>query len=301
MKLATTTGDFFKYGLNPKESIEEILKAGFKNIDYNFGYDFKNRCGLYSDSWQMYADELLELAAKKGFHYVQSHAPMGHPITNDQNRAQFIEDTRRSIEAAAYLGIPNVVVHAGHVAGVSKQENFRLNKLFYEEILKTAEKSGILVLTENFNKMCIENYYWPDNAEDICELVDYINHPLLKLCWDTGHGNQQPLPQYDALKLLGDRVAAVHVQDNLGFLDDHTMPFVGTLNIDSLMLGLLEIGYKGYFTFEADSIPLSPARRSQDKRVTKFTKLPLELGRRFEALLYEVGKYLLTEYNCFEE
>ena len=63
MKLATTTADFSKYGLNPKESIKEILKAGFKNIDYNFGYDHKNRCGLYSDNWQKYADELLEMAA----------------------------------------------------------------------------------------------------------------------------------------------------------------------------------------------------------------------------------------------
>lgn len=301
MKLATTTSDFFKYGLNPKESIEEILNAGFKNIDYNFSYDYKNRCGLYADNWQKYADELLEMSAQKGFKFVQSHAPMGYPIKCDQNQKQFIEDTKRSIEAAAYLGIPNIVVHAGHVKDITKAENFRLNKIFYNEILEVAEKSGILVLTENFNKMGIENYYWPDNANDICELVDYINHPLLKLCWDTGHANQQPLPQYNALKLLGNRVAALHVQDNLGFLDDHIMPFLGTLNVDSLMQGLLDIGYNGYFTFEADSTPLSPSRRNVDKRITKFTTLPLEFGRKFEALLYETGKYLLTEYNCFEE
>ncbi len=301
MKLATTTCDFVKYGLNPKQSIEEILAAGFKNVDYSFGYDHKNRQGFYSDNWQKYGDELLKMSDEKGFHFVQSHAPMGFPIRCDEHQKQFIEDTKRSIEAAAYLGIPNIVVHAGHVQGITKEENFRLNKIFYQDILKTAEKSGILVLTENFNKMGIENYYWPDNAYDICELVDYIDHPLLKLCWDTGHGNQQTLPQYDALKLLGDRVAAIHVQDNMGFLDDHIMPFFGTLNVDSLMQGLLDTGYKGYFTFEADSIPLNPARRRADSKITKTTTLPLDFGRKIEVLLYEAGKYLLTEYDCFEE
>ena len=173
---------------------------------------------------------------------------------------------------------------------------FEENKKFFLPLLKRAEKYGVNILVENFNKMCIENYYWPDNAHDICELVDYINHPLLKLCWDTGHGNQQPLPQYDALKLLGDRVAAIHVQDNLGFLDDHTMPFIGTLNVDSLMLGLLEIGYNGYFTFEATLM-----LRTRSIGGGKVPFAPLHIRKKSEELLYEIGKHILTSYGVFEE
>lgn len=301
MKLATTTSDFFAWGLDDKESILAILEAGFRYIDYNFGYDFKNRTGFYGENWQAFGDELLEMSQKLNFKFVQAHAPMGYPIREDEYREQFIKDTKRSIEAAAYLSIPNIVVHAGHINGISKEENFQKNKIFYLDILKTAEKCGINILTENFNKMCIEGYYWSDSAADINELVDYINHPLLKVCWDTGHANQQPLPQYDALKILGNKVAALHVQDNMGVTDDHTLPFMGTLNIDSLMRGLIDIGYNGYFTFEADSAPLNAARRSTDKDTLRCTRLPLEFRKTLEKFLYDAGKYILSEYNCFEE
>ena len=135
MKLATTTGDFTKYGLDPKQSIEAILEAGFKYIDYNFGHDFRTQSGFYVENWKQYGDELIEMSKKFGFKFVQAHAPMGYPIREDEKQAQFIEATKRSIEAAAYIGCPNIVVHAGHLKGISKEENFRLNKIFYEDIL----------------------------------------------------------------------------------------------------------------------------------------------------------------------
>ena len=252
MKLATTTGDFFKYGLNVEESISELLEAGFKYIDYSFSYDYSNRTGLLGDNWKEYAKKLLEMSEQRGFKFVQAHSPLGKPFSDSE---QFIYDTKRSIEAAAALGIPNIVVHSGYLPGLSKAETFAKNKEFYEELLAVAERCNINVLTENFDKMCRADCYWIDNAQDVKELVEYINHPLLKVCWDTGHGNLQQLPQHEALSLLGSSVAAVHIQDNAGDYDDHILPFCGTLSIDSVMQGLKEIGFNGYFTFEADNTP----------------------------------------------
>ena len=142
------------------------------------------------------------------------------------------------------------------------------------------------MLTENFNKMFDEHYYWVDSAEDLLELIEYVNHPLLKACWDVGHGNLQELPQHEALKILGDNVRALHIQDNMGNDDHHTFPYTGTLNFDSIMHGLQDINYKGYFTFEAD---------------TRCLRLPLEFRKRYETILYDIGKFILTQYNCFEE
>ena len=102
------------------------------------------------------------------------------------------------------------------------------------ELLPLAEECGICLLTENFNKMCVPDMYWVDSAQDERELIDYVDHPLLQGCWDTGHGNMQATSQREAVNLLGSRLRALHVQDNLGNEDHHFAPFFGTMDIDSL-------------------------------------------------------------------
>ena len=68
------------------------------------------------------------------------------------------------------------------------------------------------------------------------------------------------------------------------------------------MCGLSDIGYKGYFTFEACSMlyPRGMARRECAKD-TRLYAAPLSLRIAEEKLLYEIGKTILTAYDCFEE
>ncbi len=100
--------------------------------------------------------------------------------------------------------------------------------------------------------------------------------------------------------MLGDRVAAVHIQDNFGYGDDHTIPFFGTLNIDSVMHGLIDIGYNGHFTFEATNAPVAASRRRSYEKDSRCSGLSIEFRKKTEAMLYDIGKYILTQYDCFE-
>ncbi len=300
MKLATTTGDFNEYGVRDQfKAIDYIHQAGFRYIDYSFGNDYRNKTGVFSDSWQEYIKQLKEFANEKGVKFVQSHAPMGQPFTDGE---EFINANKRCIEACAMLGIDHTVVHAGHLKGIStKEENFEKNKEFYNELLPFAEKHGVYVLTENFNKMFDPEWYWPDDAQTVLELVEYINHPMLKVCWDTGHGNMKDIRQDESLKILGKYVHAIHVQDNWSFDDHHIAPFFGTMNLDSLMHGLIDIGFNGYFTFEACSMFMPPYRKRQFEADNRLLNVPLEIKIKGENLLYEIGKHILTAYDCFEE
>lgn len=300
MKLATTTADFFRYGLDDIESILAVKEAGFKHIDYSFSHDFACHTGLLGDNWKQFAEKLLEIAETGEIDFVQAHSPLGRPLVFNEQHEDFISATRQSIEAAAYIGIKNIVVHSGYRPHISKEENFRLNKEFYEDLLETAEKCNINILTENYEKMNSDDCYWADSAAEVAELADFINHPRLKVCWDTGHGNMMPTPQHEALALLGDRIAALHVQSNSGLADDHIMPFMGTLNMDSLMHGLIDIGYNGYFTFEADGL-LGNWRRNKYEADTRLAVYPLEFAKRFESIMYDMGEYVLKTYDCFEE
>ncbi len=295
MKLATTTGDFSRNVTTPEEAIKYIAEAGFKNIDYSFILDYENQTGIFSENPEAHIKKVIELANSLGVKFVQAHAPMGTPIIYDEEQRQFIEDTKKCIIACKELGIDRIVVHTGYRKGLSKEETFIENKKFFDELLGVAEACGVNVLAENFNRMCVDGLYWIDNAKDLAEFIKYVNHPLLHACWDAGHGNMLPTPQREALKILGDEVYALHVQDNMGDDDTHHAPLLGTMDVDSLMQGLKEIGYKGYFTFEG-KIFAGMYQRKQEKLFPT-----LSLNREAEKLLYQIGKFILSAYGEYEE
>lgn len=300
MKIATTTGDFSKYVQSQEEAMRYLSQAGFKYLDYSACMDYQKKNGIYSNDWKHHIERIKHLADSLGVQFVQAHAPMGRPIEKGEYHTLFVQDTKRCIECSAALGIKNIVVHSGYERGITKEENFERNKEFFDELLLCAEKYDVNILVENFNRMGFEDIYWIDSAPDLREMVDFVNHPLFHACWDVGHGNMQPMPQDESLRILGEHVYALHVQDNWGNDDSHIPPFFGTVNLDSLMSGLEEISYKGYFTFEADNFFGNPPRRTFEKD-SRLLQVPLELRIKAENLLYEIGKTILSSYHCFEE
>ena len=168
MKLATTTGDLWAHTRNQKESIKLFPQTGFKNLDYNFGCDYGGRTGVYSEDYKTYFEEVKRAAEDAGVKLVQAHSPMGRPIAPD-NEA-FIADTLRCVEACGEWGIENLVVHSGYLPGLSVEETYARNKEFYAPLLECAEKYGVNILVENFNKMCVDGLYWIDNAPELLGL-----------------------------------------------------------------------------------------------------------------------------------
>jgi hypothetical protein len=148
MKLATTTGDFHRHTGSHAESLRLIRKSGFHYADMNFGTDYAERSGIYSDDFERYFDETNNVCAKIGIELVQAHAPMGRPIADGNE--QFIADTIRCVDACGAWGIPNLVIHSGYLPDISKEECFAKNKEFYAPILDVAEKYDFKVQIEYF-------------------------------------------------------------------------------------------------------------------------------------------------------
>ena len=80
------------------------------------------------------------------------------------------------------------------------------------------------------------------------------------------------------------------------------------------MQGLVDVNYDGCFTFEASytllhesNLPLGgwPYKRNgfeyKGEEVTKLMNPSIELKKKAVDLLYDVGKYILDSYDCFEE
>ena len=71
--------------------------------------------------------------------------------------------------------------------------------------------------------------------------------------------------------------------------------------MDDVMHGLMECGYKGYFTFEVGGVFTPADKRRKFERDRRLESAPLELRDAYERYLYELGKCILEKYDCFEE
>ncbi len=303
MKLATTTADFDSFCDSYTECLERIRAAGFRHVDLNLYTVSDHKSLLVSDGWRGVVDGLLSDADRLGLDFVQAHAPGGNPMKADKVD-ELVAVTGRTIEVCGALGIPNVVVHSGWAPGVGKEEYFEINRAFYRRLFPAMETFGVNVLTENTTRANMgENYAFFTGA-DMKEFIEYVDHPLFHACWDTGHGNIEG-EQYEQLKTLGKNLRAIHLNDNRGSQDEHLIPFMGTMNMDDVMCGLLDGGFEGHLTFEATSTLRSYrywlGNRRKFVRERRLREPTADMQQDLEALMYRVGKHILEAYGCFEE
>lgn len=303
MKLATTTGDFSRFCSTYKECIDCIYEAGFRYVDISF-YTLSESMELLGDDRIEKATKLKEYADSLGVKLVQAHAPGGNAFTEDGIDQDLVEYTKRSIEVCGVLGIPNIVCHAGLKEGWDKATFFEKNKEFYSEFFPIMEKTGVNLLVENSTARNTGSCYYTNSGNDIREMTEYVNHPLFHICWDTGHANCEG-NQYDEIMAMSSELYALHINDNTGVSDLHTIPFLGTANMDDIMHGLIDSGYKGYFTFECSSV-LRPANywlgdRRKFEKDTRLAEPTFEMQKQIEKFMYVVGEHILRSYDCFEE
>lgn len=306
MKIATTTGDFGFYCPTNEERIRELYRAGFRYIDLSMG--FKPECEYMQDNWQDAVERLKNLADDLGMKFVQAHSQGGNPLSDDPEHTDFLlKATLRSIEICELLGIKNTVVHNGHRAGLSKEEWFIQNKAFYEKLFPTMEKCGVNVLCENSTKANMGDRYFINTGKDMREFIEFVGHPQIHGCWDTGHANCEG-NQYDDIMAVGDELYAIHYNDNHGAKDQHVAPFCGRMNHDEVINALIDVGYAGYFTLECGSTLIKynswpeKRRRFEGKDIDlKLSEPQLFMQRHMEAMVYDTAKWMLQAYGLFEE
>ena len=311
MKLATTIGDFFAYTSSPAEAVRLFEGTGFRHLDYSFYNVLRAGSPFLGERWMDQVEDALREAERLGFDFVQAHSPNYNPLDPKADHEAGMLATLRSIEACGRLGVRNLVVHPGTAADLfypkDRDEYFRRNREFFLSLAPALERWNVNALAENSAEANMGGRYFPMTGAEMRDFADCVGHPLVHCNWDTGHANMRDTDQKEEIEAMGAHLLAVHIQDNFGAVDEHIAPFMGTLDIDSIMQGLLSIGYKGYFTFEADNMLLARARWPHGRRhAPSVTDRRLEiptaaLRQKAEALLFEIGRTILCAYGCFEE
>ncbi len=311
MKLSTSTGDFGGYVGPIAQKIREFKGGQFKYINLEQGGD----CFLSDndDDYKKKIEEWGEAAAYAGVKFVVSHSPCVNPFgeLNDEYYQKMLRAIRRSIEVCGKLGIERTVVHAGQSRHFTGYEFMKENKRFYTDLFDLCEKYNVTVMTENMDTF---TYYPLSTGKEVRELADFVDHPLMGVCWDIAHANINKKVkregQYKCITDIGDKLKGLHVADNFGDgPHHHTWPFAGIVNWDEIMQALIDVKYDGYFNYEASytlmhstNVPFH--RQPWDhngETVTTLLNPSIELKKKAVDLLYECGKYILETYNVFEQ
>lgn len=304
MKIATTTSDFGHYCATNADRIRELHRAGFRYIDLSM-YSLPPTSPLMNDNWKDEVALLKNTADELGMQFVQAHAPGTNFLSPKVTDHDFLKKSIiRSIEVCGALHIPHNVLHFGWAKGLSKEESFECNRAYCRQFLPVAQEYGVNILAENSCAVNMQDMYYPNSAQDILDFLSFVDHPMLHVCWDTGHANCEG-PQYDEIVKLGKELYAIHYNDNYGLSDAHTMPYCGTLNNDEIINALIAADFKGSFTLECGSLLRRanhwPHKRRTFEADTRLLSPPLHLQRMAEALMYETAKHILSAYDLFEE
>ena len=269
-----------------EESLRAVAEAGFPAVDMCFVAYGRPGKPMAEPNWRDWVKKQKALADELGLITNQGHA---HYYTREDSyrftpgeweEAQGL--IRRDIEAAGICGIPWLVVHPDTYlenGNYSRKKSLRLERERFLRFGDLASRFHVGLAIENM----IDNRpakRFAGSHEDLLELLDLLgDDELFGICWDTGHANLNQLDQPAAIRAMGGRLRALHVNDNLGQKDNHTLPFLGTVEWPPIMEALRDGGYQGDFTYE----------------IHRFTDgFTPEIHQRAVRFAYEVAEYMLT-------
>ena len=301
MKLATTIGEVYSFTQTPADAVRFYADTGFKYLDFSF-YHFANKVHPFmSDDWREYILDAKRAADEMGFTFVQAHAPACRILDGDEDFE--LEAYRRTVEACGMLGVKYVVTHTAF------SERFRYpdelcgyceaNRPFYAALIPLLEKHDVHILFENTTLKHLGRGFFPVTAAEMNAMAGCMRHPNFGTILDVGHANMDNADLYGMIVEHKDTLRALHIHGNNGEKDQHLAPFSSGVDMDAILTGLRDIGYKGYFTFESDSF--FPYRNPRGREGQRLCTTPPSVKKAALKLLYEIGKASLEAYGMFEE
>jgi D-psicose/D-tagatose/L-ribulose 3-epimerase len=175
-----------------------------------------------------------------------------NPIATDSSAA--VAATKANLDSAAALGAPLICGPLGAPLGVfsgappTAEEKAR-SVAYLREVATYAEDRSVTIALEYLNRF---EMYLTNTAADLAALVREVDHPRVRMMYDTFHAHIEEKDPRAALRDSADVLVHVHVSEN-----DRSTPGAGQVAWDETFAGLAEIGYDGWIVIEAfgDALP----------------------------------------------
>ncbi len=262
MTLSTAT-TLFTAGpkLSIFEAIEAAKKAGFDYLDMSFFDCYRNDGELLREDWKEWILRVREAADQKGIAFRQTHGLFVLGMQWDDpdypEGKELLALNTRCAEASKLLGAECMVVHPMNLPRqpiYNRQINKEANLAYLDPVINKAKDVGLCIAIENMVDFSRNmRRYCGGDPEELFDLVDTINDPSVGICIDTGHACLTSIDVAQFIRLTGDRLMALHINDNRQKGDEHLLPFDGLVDWKGVAEALRAIGYDHDFAFELRS------------------------------------------------
>ncbi|MGZ4931188.1 MAG: sugar phosphate isomerase/epimerase family protein [Halobacteriota archaeon] len=189
------------------------------------------------------------------------HAPfcsVNLASTNPNIRKASVSEIINSIHYASTLGCKLVVVHPGIISYPRSLNEFeriaKENELdSFVQICETAEQRKLLVCVENMPRLPPAfKESW--TGDEMIKIVDACGSPYVQIALDVGHCNTTDIPIPSIIKRFGTHIKHVHIHDNDGVREAHSIVGQGSVHWQSVIHALKNIGYNGFLIDEHRTI-----------------------------------------------
>ena len=259
----------FQRQYGDRRALEIAREIGADAVDFNVCMnDLRRANNIYSkgdDEIAAYFGGLREYAESIGIKIGQTHGRLEGFKNIPEEDEILVRNARLDCLATSALGAPYCVFHTttsiymgpDAAPALMHELNFRM----FQSILPFAKEYGIKIATETFGDAvkfdCCDFF---GNATEffkgyyrVASLSEYADH--FCVCLDPGHSNKATRFNHnpsvpDLIRMLGNKIECVHLNDNDTFTDQHKIPMTGTINWRDTMEALDEIGYHGIYNME---------------------------------------------------
>ena len=226
------------------DAVFAMLKdVGFDGVEIPI---FDREIDAYADLGRRLDELGLERLA------VAARGPDDNPIAGDPSAA--VAATKANLDSAAALGAPLICGPLGAPLGLfsgappTTEEQARC-VAYLQEVAPYAEDRGVTIALEYLNRF---EMYLTNTAADLAAIVRQVDHPRVRMMYDTFHAHIEEKDPRAAIRECADVLVHVHASEN-----DRSTPGAGQVAWDDTFAGLAEIRYDGWVVIEAfgDALP----------------------------------------------
>ncbi|MBE7076835.1 MAG: sugar phosphate isomerase/epimerase [Clostridiales bacterium] len=201
---------FFGYHSPLKERLQKVKDIGFTTIMTSASKKYKKQNGSLKSQVKL----IDQVGLKKSSLHASYYTPdLPNFFTDNKIGNKLEKQLIKEVKIAKKYGFKCLVVHL-------KGENTEVGLERLKRILKVCRKYDLPLALENISETKILEY-----------IFDNINDEYLRFCWDAGH-NLCFSKRKNYLKKYLDKVITLHLHDNDGTSDQHTLNQFGIRDWD---------------------------------------------------------------------
>ncbi len=226
-------------GMPWDEAFQAAADIGFDGVELDIGADYRETA-LWADGVGAVA-AMAEKAGSKVLAFCAGACWQISPASSSEEVREEIKALLTDLSGfAAELGAGAILVPVtpgGDDVPYEDEQRRWIEEM--KAVAPAAEAKGVVLALENVGRGCGKS------AEELIHLADNVDSPAVQVYYDVGNATAFENDPIEEIKLLGSRIAVVHIKDREGDLLGE-----GVVKIPESIEALKEIGYDGDLILE---------------------------------------------------